>query len=223
MGNCLDYILFLLLGLVQVCAQSTYTARVVDANTGDALPMASVYVSSSHSTITNQEGDFTILANPGDMLRITYVGYNTKNIKASDLGSKVELKPYAKMLQEVTVTPINVVGLLKKLVKKLKMEYAQFRFEQSNYFYRQISSNDTTYNELIEAFFRSQSDISLRNFMLTTGRYGNIESGDTLKPFYKFRNYYTTSCIAPMLPDPWIWRELYTPLPYKWTNPFQNL
>ena len=145
--------LFLLLGLVQVCAQSTYTARVVDANTGDALPMASVYVSSSHSTITNQEGDFTIQANPGDMLRITFVGYNTKNIKASDLGSKVELKPYAKMLQEVTVTPIDVVGLLKKLVKKLKMEYAQFRFEQSNYFYRQISSNDTTYNELIEAFF----------------------------------------------------------------------
>ncbi len=215
-------IFFLLLGLVQVCAQSTYTARVVDANTGDALPMASVYVSSSHSTITNQEGDFTIQANPGDMLRITYVGYNTKNIKASDLVSKVELKPYAKMLQEVTVTPIDVVGLLKKLVKKLKMEYAQFRFEQSNYFYRQISSNDTTYNELIEAFFRSQSDISLRNFMLTTGRYGNIESGDTLKPFYKFRNYYTTSCIAPMLPAPGIWRELYTPLPYKWTKHYYD-
>ena len=71
-------IFFLLLGLVQVCAQSTYTARVVDANTGDALPMASVYVSSSHSTITNQEGDFTIQANPGDMLRITYVATTQK-------------------------------------------------------------------------------------------------------------------------------------------------
>ena len=114
------------------------------------------------------------------------------------------------------------MGLLKKLVKKLKMEYAQFRFEQSNYFYRQMSSNDTTYNELIEAFFRSQSDIALRNFMLTTGRYGNIESGDTLKPFYKFRNYYTTSCIAPMLPDPGIWKDLYTPLPYKWTKHYYD-
>ena len=215
-------ILFLLLNLANVCAQSTFTARVVDATTGDPLPMASVYVSSSHSTITNQEGDFTIQANPSDMLRITYVGYNAKNVKASDLGSKVALRPYTKMLQEVTVTPIDVVGLLKKLVKKLKMEYAQFRFEQSNYFYRQVSSNDTTYNELIEAFFRSQSDIALRNFMLTTGRYGNIESGDTLKPFYKFRNYYTTSCIAPMLPDPGIWRDLYTPLPYKWTKHYYD-
>ncbi len=222
MKRSLIIILFLLLNLANVCAQSTFTARVVDATTGDPLPMASVYVSSSHSTITNQEGDFTIQANPSDMLRITYVGYNAKNIKASDLGSKVALRPYTKMLQEVTVTPIDVVGLLKKLVKKLKMEYAQFRFEQSNYFYRQVSSNDTTYNELIEAFFRSQSDIALRNFMLTTGRYGNIESGDTLKPFYKFRNYYTTSCIAPMLPDPGIWRDLYTPLPYKWTKHYYD-
>lgn len=222
MKRCLILILFLLLNLANVCAQSTFTARVVDAATGDPLPMASVYVSSSHSTITNQEGDFSIVAHPEDVLRISYVGYNAKNVKASELGRKVALKPYARMLQEVTVTPIDVVGLLKKLVKKLKMEYAEHRFEQSNYFYRQVSSNDTTYNELIEAFFRTQSNIALRNFMLTTGRYGNIESGDTLKPFYKFRNYYTTSCIAPMLPDPGIWRDLYTPLPYKWTKHYYD-
>lgn len=214
--------LVVLLNMAQVFAQNTYTSHVVDASTGDALPMASVYISGSASTIANQEGDFTIQANPSDMLRITYVGYNAKNIKASDLGSKVELKPYAKMLQEVTVTPIDVVDLLKKLVKKLKMEYAEHRFEQSNYFYRQVSSNDTTHNELIEAFFRSQSDIALRNFTLTTGRYGNIDSGDTLKPFYKFRNYYMTSCIAPMLPDPGIWKELFAPLPYKWAKNYYD-
>lgn len=170
MKRSLIIILFLLLNLANICAQSTFTARVVDAATGDPLPMASVYVSSSHSTITNQEGDFSIVAHPEDVLRISYVGYNAKNVKASELGRKVALKPYARILQEVTVTPIDVVGLLKKLVKKLKMEYAEHRFEQSNYFYRQVSSNDTTYNELIEAFFRSQSDIALRNFMLTTGR-----------------------------------------------------
>ncbi len=215
-------IVLLMFAIRPICAQNTYTARVVDATTGDALPMASVYISASHSTITNQEGDFSIEAHPEDVLRITYVGYNTMNIKASNLGSKVELKPYTQMLQEVTVTPIDVVGLLKKLVKKLKMEYAEHRFEQSNYFYRQISSNDTTYNELIEAFFRTQSDIALRNFILTTGRYGNIDSGDTLRPFYKFRNYYMTSCIAPMLPDPGTWRELYAPLPYKWTNHYYD-
>jgi hypothetical protein len=215
-------ILVVLLNLAQVSAQNTYTARVVDETTDDALPLASVYISASRSTITNQEGDFSIQADPNDMLRISYVGYNAKNIKASDLGSTVKLKPYAKMLQEVTVTPIDVVGLLKKLMKKLKMEYAQFHFEQSNYFYRQVSSNDTTYNELIEAFFRSQSDIALRNFMLTTGRYGNIESSDTLKPFYKFRNYYVTSSLAPILPDPGVWKELFVPLPYKWAKNYYD-
>ena len=213
-------IFFLQLGLSHVCAQNTYTARVVDASTGNALPMASVYISASPSTITNQEGDFSIQANPSDVLRISYVGYNAKSIKASDLRRTVALKPFTRMLQGVTVTPIDVVGLLKKLVKNIKMEYAEHRFEQSNYFYRQVSSNDTTYNELIEAFFRAQSDIALRNFMLTTGRYGNIESGDTLKPFYKFRNYYVTSCLAPMLPDPGTWKDLYTPLPYKWVSQY---
>lgn len=215
-------IILLMFALRPITAQNTYTARVVDATTGDPLPMASIYISASHSTITNQEGDFSIVAHSEDVLRISYVGYNTKNVKASDLGSKVELKPYTTMLQEVTVTPIDVVGLLKKLVRKLKMEFAEHRFDQSNYFYRQISSNDTTYNELIEAFFRSQSAIALRNFMLTTGRYGNIESGDTLRPFYKFRNYYMTSYIAPMLPVPGIWKELYVPLPYKWMSHYYD-
>ena len=209
-------IMSLLCALAHISAQDTYTARVVDATTGDALPMASVYISSSHSTITNQEGDFSIKAHPEDMLHITYVGYNGKNIKASDLGRKVALKPYTRLLKEVIVTPIDIEGLLKKLTKKLNDEYNKFSGIQSNYFFRQVTQNDTTYNELIEAFFRTRSDIALREFMLTTGRYGNIESGDTLKPFYKFRDYYKTSCIAPMLPESGIWRQLYTPLPYEW-------
>ena len=84
------------------------------------------------------------------------------------------------------------------------------------------SQNDTTYNELIEAFFRTKSDIALCYFMLTTGRYGNIESGDTLKPFYKFRDYYRTSCIAPQLPVSGVWRQLYTPLPYEWIKHYYD-
>lgn len=203
-------------------AQNTYTARVVDESTGSALPMASVYINSSHSTITNQEGDFSIKAHPEDVMRISYVGYNTKNVKACDLKRKVALKPYTRMLKEVIVRPIDVVGLLKKLVNKLNDEYSKFRGIQSNYFYRQVSQNDTTYNELIEAFFRTKSDIALRDFMLTTGRYGNLESGDTLKPFYKFRDYYRTSCIAPMLPESGIWRQLYTPLPYEWIKHYYD-
>ncbi len=212
----------LLCVVTHINAQNTYTARVVDESTGAALPMASVYINSSHSTITNQEGDFSIEAHPEDVMRISYVGYNTKNVKACDLKRKVALKPYTRMLKEVIVRPIDVVGLLKKLVNKLNDEYSKFRGIQSNYFYRQVSQNDTTYNELIEAFFRTKSDIALRDFMLTTGRYGNLESGDTLKPFYKFRDYYRTSCIAPMLPESGIWRQLYTPLPYEWIKHYYD-
>ena len=212
----------LLCVVTHISAQNTYTARVVDASSGAALPMASVYISSSHSTITNQEGDFSIEARPEDVLRISYVGYNAKSVKASELKREVALKPYTRLLKEVIVTPVDVVGLLKKLVNKLNDEFSKFGNMQSNYFYRQVSQNDTTYNELIEAFFRTRSDIALRDFMLTTGRYGNIESGDTLKPFYKFRDYYRTSCIAPQLPVSGIWRQLYTPLPYEWIKHYYD-
>ena len=217
------FVMALLLCVVtHISAQNTYTARVVDASSGAALPMASVYISSSHSTITNQEGDFSIEARPEDVLRISYVGYNAKSVKACDLKREVALKPYTRLLKEVIVRPVDVVGLLKKLVNKLNDEFSKFGNMQSNYFYRQVSQNDTTYNELIEAFFRTKSDIALRDFMLTTGRYGNIESGDTLKPFYKFRDYYHTSCIAPQLPVSGIWRQLYTPLPYEWIKHYYD-
>ena len=102
----------LLCVVTHINAQNTYTARVVDESTGAALPMASVYINSSHSTITNQEGDFSIKAHPEDVMRISYVGYNTKNVKACDLKRKVALKPYTRMLKEVIVKPIDVVGLL---------------------------------------------------------------------------------------------------------------
>ncbi len=222
MKKCIMLMVVWLCALTHVGAQNIYTARVVDESNGAALPMASVYINSSHSTITNQEGDFSIEAHPEDVLRISYVGYNAKSIKASDLGRKVALKPYTRLLKEVIVRPIDVIGILKKLVNKLNNEFGKFGGIQSNYFYRQVSSNDTTHNELIEAFFRTKSNIALRDFMLTTGRYGNIESGDTLKPFYKFRDYYKTSCLAPMLPESGIWRQLYTPLPYEWIKHYYD-
>lgn len=222
MKKCIILIIAVWCVLNHADAQNIYTARVVDKNSGAALPMASVYINPSHSTISNQEGDFSIEAHPDDVIRITYVGYDSKSIKASDLKHKVALKPYTRILKEVIVTPIDVMGLLKRLTRKLNEEFYNYRNVKSNYFYRQVSSNDTTYNELIEAFFRTKSDIALRDFMLTTGRYGNIESGDTLKPFYRFRDYYKTSCIAPQLPVSGIWNQLYTPLPYEWNKHYYD-
>lgn len=199
-------------------AQETFTSSVIDASTHEPLPFASIFVDAGHSTITNRDGDFSITVSPQAMLRISYVGYNTINIKAANLKSIVRLKPYSKQLDEVVIKPIDVIGTLKRLVIKLNREYAERQGIRSNYFYRQISQNDTTYNELVEGFFRAKSCIELRDFQLTTGRYGHVESSDTLRPFYMFSNFFTASAIAPFMPYAGNWTKLVTPLPVRWTK-----
>lgn len=66
------------------------TVRVKDVNSG---------------VITDMDGKFTIKATPGDVLVISYIGYETKEVKV--VNGKVllvELVEDAKQLEEVVVT-----------------------------------------------------------------------------------------------------------------------
>jgi hypothetical protein len=62
--------LFFLLTLLfcqPLAAQQTYRARVVDAETGDALPYAQVYISEMNGALTDGEGWFTVEAKETDV------------------------------------------------------------------------------------------------------------------------------------------------------------
>ena len=56
-------------------AQQRFEATVVDAQTREALPFASVYVSPKVSTISNTEGAFALSCDSADVLRISFVGF----------------------------------------------------------------------------------------------------------------------------------------------------
>ena len=71
-----------LMGLATVSAQTVYTARVVDAETGEALPLVGVYVSSDNATLTNFDGDFSLTAAPSDVVRFTCIGRETIVMRA---------------------------------------------------------------------------------------------------------------------------------------------
>ena len=101
-------------------AQEHIVARVVDSQTGDPLPFASVYVSGSNSTITNVEGDFFIDVAPTDTIRFTYVGYKTVFLEAKDLGTKVQMQPDDLSLDEVTVLGTDLI--MQKVLEKLNKE-----------------------------------------------------------------------------------------------------
>ena len=76
---------------------------VVDARSGESVVGATVRVKDVNSgVITDMDGKFTIKATPGDVLVISYIGYETKEVKV--VNGKVllvELVEDAKQLEEV--------------------------------------------------------------------------------------------------------------------------
>ena len=107
---------------IQIFAQMRdYTAMVVDAETGEALHYASVYIAENRGTITNQDGKFLISASPEEILQIKFIGYENLRIKASEMRDVIRLKPATHTMQEVSVFP--VMELLKNITTKLNGEY----------------------------------------------------------------------------------------------------
>ncbi|MEC5148113.1 TonB-dependent receptor [Chitinophaga sp. 212800010-3] len=104
-------ILFLLLSVLslggQVFAQSrAVTGRVTDAGDGSAIPGANIQVKgTSRGTVTSPEGGFTLQADAGNVLIISFIGYETREIPVGSATTlNIKLKSDSKGLDEVVVT-----------------------------------------------------------------------------------------------------------------------
>ena len=84
--------------------QTTITGTVTDSD-GVLLPGASVMVQgTSNGTTTDFDGNFSIDANPGDVLEVSYVGFETKTITVSQQTNyTVQLAANTSELDEVLV------------------------------------------------------------------------------------------------------------------------
>ena len=103
----LIYLLLFCLPLTAAAQTIAVEAIVMDAQTQEPLPYASIYISNTNSTITNAEGGFRIVCEAEDKIRLSFVGYKTKYILATEMTPVVELEPMATTLSEVTVLPIR--------------------------------------------------------------------------------------------------------------------
>ncbi len=92
-----------------------YSARVVDAQTGEPLPMATIQ-GTKESTVANVEGQFSMKADAGDVLKISYIGYKSVSIKAADIKSAIRLHPADIQLKEVTVK--SFTPTIEKVIRK---------------------------------------------------------------------------------------------------------
>ncbi|NBW71148.1 MAG: TonB-dependent receptor, partial [Bacteroidetes bacterium] len=80
------------------------SGSVIDAETNDPLPGATVVVKGTSIGIsTGFDGTFTINASSGDSLEVSFVGYTSSTVAASN-GMVVSLQPQTGVLGEVVVT-----------------------------------------------------------------------------------------------------------------------
>ena len=83
--------------------QGDVKGTVTDAN-GETIIGATVRVlGTQNAAITDIDGNFTVKANPGQTLEISYIGCKTVQVKASNQPLKIVLEDESKTLSEVVV------------------------------------------------------------------------------------------------------------------------
>lgn len=89
---------------VAIVQQSNTVTGVIKDQTGESLIGVSIQVKgTSRGTITDLDGKFSLNANPGETLEISYIGYQTVIMKAGKTPINITLKEDAQNLDEVVV------------------------------------------------------------------------------------------------------------------------
>ena len=98
-------LLFGLLFLFTSTLAAQVTGTVVDADSGDPLIGASILIKgTSTGAVTDFDGNFSVAANPGDILQISYTGYSTQEVPVGNETSLDVALSSGELLEEVVVT-----------------------------------------------------------------------------------------------------------------------
>ncbi|MGE5797710.1 MAG: TonB-dependent receptor [Ignavibacteria bacterium] len=107
------FILFLFLNQ-SLLPQIQIEGKVVDLNNGDPLPKANIILENGKrsGTESDSNGEFTLSAEPGEILVISYLGYNAERIELDSINIKnffnIKLEP--KIIPSQTVLVKAIVG-----------------------------------------------------------------------------------------------------------------
>ncbi len=97
-------------------AQNKIEGRIIDAVSHTPLEGVSISVKNSRTgTSTNANGDFSLEAPKSSKLSITFVGYESKDITASQNNITIELTSAATQLTDVVVTALGIRKETKRL------------------------------------------------------------------------------------------------------------
>jgi TonB-linked SusC/RagA family outer membrane protein len=101
---------FLLLPSVVQAQERTITGTIVSDDSKTPLSGVTVRVKGTRRIVTTDaEGKFTLKVNPGETLQVSYVGYETTDIKSGDAATiSVSLKAADNTMGEVVVTAMDI-------------------------------------------------------------------------------------------------------------------
>ncbi len=147
--------------------QITITGKVVDAETKEALPFASVFITGKTvGVVSNVQGefDFHISADMrNDILAVSMIGYKTFEAPVWSLlnDSKpavIELETMAVLLNEVVVRDTLRAGeILKLAISRIEQNFPMEPFMMEG-FYRDLKNLGGTYISLLEAAVKIYDD-----------------------------------------------------------------
>lgn len=222
----LVFIILLLFCNIAHAQKIIVVGHVTDANTGEKLAYTNIYsTATGRGTITNYDGDFSILTDSSDVIRISFIGYETCSFKACNMPKNISLTPWDNNLPEVTVFAAG--NLLQKISKQLKNEFAKYKNERSQYFLRMnihraenSFSKEKTIQELAEAFITARSMGNLRKAGVVKGQYGRKTTQGLEESITKGASFHHAFEAGPWLKESDYWEKTTIPLPPNLTTKY---
>ena len=84
------------------------TGSVIDADTKEVLPGATIMVKNANrGTVTDKDGNFSLEAQPGDLLAISFVGYTSQDVAVGNGPLDIRMS-VGNELREVVVTSLGI-------------------------------------------------------------------------------------------------------------------
>ncbi len=192
-------------------AQSIVSALIIDAQTNDILPYATIR--SAHTgkgTLSNSDGVFIMKTTSDDTLTISFIGYERLTLPANKIPKMIRMKPMVTELVEVKVTPIPVADILKNLITSLDREFSEQEDSTSIYFFRTLTVLNDSIDEMLEGFYTARSAVNIREPSIISGQ--TKINGLFSKKALKRTNVHVTFGLGPQVHGINFWSSLTSPL-----------
>jgi len=136
----------------------SYFGKVVDSQSNNALPFATVEaLGSNTATVSNIDGEFTIkIERTADVsqLKISYIGFQNKVLDLSNFTSEktytVELEQSTIQLKQVTIRPKDAMELITDVLSNIRNNYSDQPMMMRG-FYRETIQRGRNYVSISEA------------------------------------------------------------------------